>query len=70
MGNSIKRGSKSIICLVNDIIIAFFGFPIAWKKFEHEIITPFINVKNRNMCIYFTANSIYSAFPLPNNDII
>ena len=69
-GRIINNGKRKRICLVRDIKIPFFGFPIAVKKFAEIGCKKQRKIKNRKIRKNFSAKSKYSDDPFPKNPII
>lgn len=63
-------GVKKSTCLVRDIKIPLYGFPIEVKKFDDKGCRKAVNNPNRNTLKYFVQKSKYNSLPEPKIETI
>ena len=63
-------GVRNNTCLVRDINIPLYGFPIDVKKLDDKGCRKAVHIPKRNILKYFSQNEKYNSSPDPNIDTI
>lgn len=70
IGKNTISGARKSTCLVRDIKIPLYGFPIDVKKLEASGWKNAVKIPKRNILKYFSQNWKYSSLPVPNMETI
>ena len=69
-GNRIISGVRNKTCLVSDMKIPLYGFPIAVKKLEVSGCKKAVQIPNKNILKYLVQKSKYNSEPEPKIETI